>query len=145
MLDRKKYNRTYYDSHASELQAYARKYRQTHREEIRKKERLILEASPERLLFKLAKQRAKRNSLPFTLTVEYVRQIIPEICPITLLPFKRGRGKPQPQSMTLDKIIPSLGYVPGNVVVVSRLANTIKQSCADPEVFDRLVDYMEGV
>jgi hypothetical protein len=34
-------------------------------------------------------------------------------------------------------------YVPGNIAVISHLANTIKQNCTNPEVFSRLADYVE--
>ena len=64
-------------------------------------------------------------------------------CPITREPFVRGEGKVGPRSMTLDRIIPELGYVAGNIAVISHLANTIKQNCTDPSIFRRLADYME--
>lgn len=140
---RRKYNQDYYVKHAVKLREYARKYRLSHEKEIYDKLQNILNHRPEWLLFNLAKKRAKLMRLPFTITIEYVQQIIPKVCPITLLPFERGKNKPVLQSMTLDKIFPSLGYVPGNVLVVSRLANTIKQNCTDPEIFDRLANYIE--
>jgi hypothetical protein len=64
-------------------------------------------------------------------------------CPITREPFIRGEGKVGPRSMTLDRIKPGLGYVCGNIAVISHLANTIKQNCMDPEVFRRLALYLE--
>jgi hypothetical protein len=45
--------------------------------------------------------------------------------------------------MSLDRIKPELGYVLGNIAIISHLANTIKQNCTDPEVFRRLADYVE--
>jgi len=36
----------------------------------------------------------------------------------------------------------SLGYVPGNIAVISHFANTMKQNCTDSEVFRRLADYL---
>lgn len=38
---------------------------------------------------------------------------------------------------------PALGYVPGNIAVISHLANTIKSNCTDPEVFRRVARYLE--
>lgn len=67
-----------------------------------------------------AKQRARKEGLPFALTTADIS--IPELCP--LLGVKMVRGGPYAPS--IDKIIPSLGYVPGNVMVVSWRANTLK-------------------
>lgn len=39
-----------------------------------------------------------------------------------------------PESPTLDKIIPALGYVPGNVWVISHRANTIKSDASLEEL-----------
>lgn len=42
---------------------------------------------------------------------------------------------------TLDRIIPELGYIKGNVKVISWLANTIK-SCGNAEQHDLVVKYI---
>lgn len=101
---------------------------------------------PEKLLLKFARKRAKAAKVPFSITEEDVLSLIPEdgCCPITGKPLVHGEGKVGPQSMTLDRVIPSLGYVPGNVMVISHLANTIKQNCTDPQVFRRVADYLES-
>ena len=98
-----------------------------------------------RSMLKRAKDRAKRHSLPFSITLSDIRSCFPEdgCCPITRQPFKQGDGKVGPYSMSLDRTIPELGYVPGNIAVISHLANTIKQNCTDPEVFRRIADYLE--
>jgi hypothetical protein len=46
--------------------------------------------------------------------------------------------------MTLDRIIPDLGYIRGNIAVISHRANTMKQTCTNPVVFMKLADYIEG-
>lgn len=77
-----------------------------------------------------AKQRAKKKRLPFNLTLDDV--IIPTHCPalgIKLIPGSSGS-----QSPTLDRIIPSLGYTKGNVVVISALANAIKSTGTPSEI-----------
>ena len=76
------------------------------------------------------KGRASRAGLPFD--IELSDLVIPEVCPILLMPLQRGAGRPGPCSPSIDKIIPSLGYVKGNVRVISQLANTMKQN-ATPE------------
>lgn len=139
------HNDRYYVLHAEELRAYARGYREEHHQETRSKEKSYYTRYPERLLIHNAKFRAKRYEVPFNLTVEYTKGCIPEngCCPITNQPFERGDGQVGPRSMTLDRIIPELGYVIGNVLIVSHLANTIKQNCTEPEVFRRVAEYVE--
>lgn len=140
------YNVRYYQLHAGELRAYSKAYREAHCQELHSKEKIYYTTYPERLLVHNAKFRSRAYKVPFNITPEYVKSCIPldGCCPITLQPFERGEGNVGPRSMTLDRILPELGYVIGNVVVVSHLANTIKQNCTDPEVFRRVADYVEG-
>lgn len=80
-----------------------------------------------------ASSRSKRKNLPFDITLEDV--VIPETCPllgVKLSPSKKHGACPE--SPTLDKIIPELGYVPGNVWVISHRANTIKSDASLEEL-----------
>lgn len=101
-----------------------------------------------RELLRWAKRRAKKARLAFTMTTDDFE--IPEVCPVfgTRL-RKNSGGKCQgPSSPTLDRLIPSRGYVPGNVIVVSALANQIK-SVATVEQLSRVASFyrmrMKGV
>ena len=90
-------------------------------------------------LLRDSKQRAERQGVPYNLTKEYVRSIIPEdkMCPILKVPFnyERGRGRTiHPHTMSLDRIIPSLGYVEGNVMWISQRANTLKRDATTKEM-----------
>lgn len=86
----------------------------------------------EQTLLAHAKNRAKRKSLPFDLTVEDI--IIPPICPVLGIPIFKGVGKPSDNSPSLDRIIPSLGYVRGNIAVISKRANQIKNNGSLAEI-----------
>lgn len=79
-----------------------------------------------------AKNRAKRQGVPFSLALVDIH--IPEICPVTGSALQRNRTKPGKNSPSLDRIIPQLGYVPGNVAVVSLRANAIKKDSTLEEV-----------
>jgi hypothetical protein len=139
-------NKRYYNQHREELLEYSSRYRTDHREVIIIKLREYFIRNPAKSLLSNAKQRAKRWDLPFSITVEDILACIPVdgICPIILEPFERGVGGVGPRSMTLDRIIPELGYVPGNIAIISHKANTMKQNCTDPEVFRRVGDYLRG-
>lgn len=73
-----------------------------------------------------ARRRAKRAGLPCEITVEDIT--IPTLCPVLGIPMTLGRGSPHDSSPSLDKIVKRFGYVPGNVVVISYLANRIKSN-----------------
>jgi hypothetical protein len=82
------------------------------------------------VLFEQAKQRAKKKNLPFNITIDDI--IIPEVCPlleISLMqkPYGERTGF-QMNSPSLDRIEPKLGYVKGNVMVISMKANAMKYS-----------------
>lgn len=91
-------------------------------------------------LLKWARQRAEKNRVPFTLTEGDIW--LPEFCPALGIPIFRGTKIHGPNSPTLDRIIPELGYVQGNVVVLSYKANTIKSN-ATPEELKRVAAFVE--
>ena len=76
-----------------------------------------------------AKKRAKKKGIPFSITLEDIPDI-PEQCPALGILFKSGvgTGKILDSSPSLDRIIPALGYVPGNLAIISKKANTIKHN-----------------
>ncbi len=75
--------------------------------------------------FKAARARAKAVGLAFTIKLADIEQ--PEKCPILGIPLNYFvRGNPEYNSPSLDRIDNSIGYVPGNVQVISMLANTMK-------------------
>ena len=75
-----------------------------------------------------ARSRAKKNRLPFALTVADIH--IPDRCPVLGLRLKSNRGSKcaGDNSPSLDRIVPEKGYVSGNVIVVSNLANRIRNN-----------------
>lgn len=84
--------------------------------------------------------RAKRLALPHTLTL--VDIVIPSFCPILGVPLVRVPGKQSPHAPSLDRVVPSLGYVPGNVRVISQRANTLKSNMSI-DIVRALLRYLE--
>lgn len=80
-----------------------------------------------RKTFSDKRSNAKRAGIEFTLRFEDI--VFPDYCPVLNLEllYERGNGI-QPGSPSYDRICGSLGYVPGNVIIVSHLANTMKNS-----------------
>jgi DNA-binding CsgD family transcriptional regulator len=87
-----------------------------------------------------AKARAKEKGFPFSLHPEDIR--VPELCPVLGIKMTRytGRGGPMDDSPTLDRIVNELGYVSGNVRVISNKANRIKTNATCEEVALVLAD-----
>jgi hypothetical protein len=98
-------------------------------------------------MVRAARNRARAKRLACNLTPAYVRSIWPadDCCPIRkvkFVPILRRQG-PHPDSPSLDRIDPALGYVMGNVAILSQAANRAKQNETDPAVFRRLADWLE--
>lgn len=89
-----------------------------------------------------AKRRADRDVIPFAITPEHVS--IPEICPALGIPLFRCKWRACNNSPTLDRIFPHLGYVPGNIVVISNLANRIKSNASWEQV-ESVSHWLKGI
>lgn len=85
-----------------------------------------------RRLAEAAKTRAKRYNVPFSITADDFD--IPELCPVLGVKLERAKVKMTRNSVSLDRIIPELGYVPGNIIVVCMRANSIKQDASPDEI-----------
>lgn len=93
---------------------------------------------------KRAKRVAKEKGLPFDLVHDAIEA--PEFCPVLGLKLVYGYAKGtgcQDTSPSLDRIIPHLGYVIGNVRVISHRANTLKSNCTDPAELRAVADDLE--
>lgn len=76
-------------------------------------------------LLRRAVARARRKGLPCTITIADLTPL-PTHCPVFGFELTRGNGQQDPTAFSLDRIDNTLGYVPGNVVVISYLANRLK-------------------
>jgi len=88
-----------------------------------------------------ARSRALRDNVPFNLILQDLIDIATDECPILHTPFVwgisgLGKGKTRPDSPTLDRILPELGYIKGNVAFLSHRANRIKDNGTMQEHYD---------
>lgn len=92
-------------------------------------------------LWKLAAARARRAGVLFDITPDDI--VVPELCPVLKVPLNtaaRGRGCHH-DSPSLDRIVPELGYIPGNVRVISGRSNILKRD-ASLEELEAVVAYL---
>ena len=73
-----------------------------------------------------AKDRARIYNIPCNITSEDI--VLVKECPFLNIPLEYGNIKPTNYSASLDKINPELGYIKGNIQVISMLANSMKSS-----------------
>lgn len=109
------------------IREYMAEYRRTKLAAMNRQRRERHKAHPEHRLLQHAKLRAKKFGLPFNLTLADIS--VPNRCPALGIPLAVNSGcGPGDNSPTVDRIIPAKGYVRGNVIVVSFLANRIKSN-----------------
>ena len=96
--------------------------------------------NPQYYLWYTARTRARKFKIPFTITPDDINVV--KHCPITGNKLVVGDGY-NPDSVSLDKINNSKGYIKGNVRVISRWAN-LKKSDLDIETCKKLIKYMKG-
>lgn len=100
-----------------------------------------LRADPRLDLLYSARSRAKSLSLPCTISIDDI--VVPDRCPILGTPIEKGRHRVFDGSPSLDRLIPELGYVPGNIAVISYRANALKGN-ASPEELLALANWVRA-
>lgn len=108
-------------------------YRNKNKDLINKKKKSYAETNPVKNILLKARKRAKEKGLEFNLTDEDI--IIPEYCPLLKVKLTNihGQGKVL-SNISLDRIDNTLGYIKGNVQVVSCLANVMKNSATKEQL-----------
>jgi hypothetical protein len=97
-------------------------------------------ANPKNRMVAQAKHRAKLKGVPFSITVSDI--VIPDVCPALGISIARSTGRASDDSPSLDRIVPELGYVPGNIAVISHRANRLKNDATLEEI-KRLYEWMQ--
>ena len=98
---------------------------------ISKRNRVYKEKHKEKFLVWCARHRAKKSGVAFSITEADV--MIPESCPILGIPLFMGT-RHNPNSPSLDRVDNTLGYVKGNVQVISYRANALKKDASIKEL-----------
>ena len=96
--------------------------------------------SPEYILWYRAKESSKIRNKEFNLEVEDI--IIPTHCPYLGVQLLLGiDDHNSPNYFSIDRIDSSKGYVKGNIQIISRLANTMKNGAS----IDQLITFSKNV
>lgn len=144
-MNRDEYLAGWREANRDSIRAYHREWRSLNKDKIkalrnkpkvkeqqREAARRFKKKNPEAVMLQQAKYSAKRKNVPFNLQKEDI--VIPEICPVLGIPLFKD-GTKGPNTPSLDRIIPELGYVKTNVIIVSFLANRIKSNATTEQIF----------
>lgn len=137
---RKEYDAARYLRLKDEVNARSRKWAKENPERTREISKRSRDRRRIKILLGYAKRRAALTGKEFSITREDLH--LPEVCPIFNTPLVyEGYEENHDFSPSIDRIDSSKGYVPGNVQVLSRLANCMKWT-ATPE---QLVTFAKAV
>ncbi len=137
------YNKKYYLENKQELSIkrapYQAKYHQDHKEKkIAQQNNYRLDARYQMVYN--AKTRAKKLGIPHDL--HYTDLVIPELCPVLGILLSKGVDGRHDGSPSIDRVHNHLGYIKGNVAVISWKANKMKSDMTIGQLRS-LVFYME--
>lgn len=136
-----KYSNAIYCSTICACRASGKRWREKNREYLKEKANQYSNNIAQRMLIR-ARSRAKLVGIPFNLTIEDI--VIPQFCPILGIELVSRQTKGYgPSSPSLDRIIPKLGYIKGNVRVISARANLLKNDASIEELERVIADLKE--
>lgn len=93
-----------------------------------------------------ARRRAINENVPLpNFEEDYLINLLPldMKCPVLGIPMKWNYGSKKDDSPALDKIVPALGYVQGNVIFISERANRMKNN-GTPEQIIGVYEWMKA-
>ena len=126
---------------------YDIEYRKKNKKKRSEQNKILYETSrkikfqndPQHYLWYVARTRSRQNGTEFTITKDDI--IIPKVCPILGLVLTKGNGYLH-NSMSLDRVDNTRGYIPGNVRVISRKANIMKSDFTI-ETLEQIIKYIK--
>lgn len=134
----REYSRQSYRKHAEKRLAHCREYARANTAKRRLRFEQGWPASSFSVTCRNAAKNASKKKVPFAITTAFLRGLYEAqgcVCALSGLPFKRGNGNgPTIFSPSLDRIIPSLGYVPGNVRFILHGINALKSTGTDSDI-----------
>ena len=128
----KKANHDWYSNNRQRVLAQTTEYQREHKQRIRVNYEANKLANPIKELIRGAKSRAKKKGIPFNITQDDL--FVPTHCPVLGIPLITTFGESTDNTPSIDRIIPALGYVKGNVIIVSKLANRIKTNATPDQI-----------
>lgn len=143
----REYNKKYYSKNKEAILEWSKVYHYKYREKFLDYQRTYHKnrrtEQAERDMLSRVKSRAKKLGIPFNLELEDI--IIPNFCPVLGIPITKnvGAGMPLPGSPSIDRLNPNLGYIKGNIHIISNRANTVKNNSTLEEL-EKVIYYIKN-
>ena len=134
------YMKIYQEENKEKLKGYRKKFNKENRNKINEKRKDYRRINPVMDLYHGLKSRAKRNNIEFTIDVDDI--FIPTHCPVLGIKLEINDKPFTASSPSIDRINPRVGYVKGNIKVVSWRANDLKGN-GTIEEFEAILRYMK--
>ena len=140
----KQYNQDYYKQNTEKIVDNNKKYYENHKGEVRvyknEHHKSQKEKNPIKHLLTGAKSRASRDGIEFNIKIDDIE--IPKFCPILGIPLFFTYGLRTENTPSIDRIDNTLGYIEGNVQIISWRANHIKSSTSFYEL-EKIIRYYQ--
>lgn len=134
--DKLRNNKKYQAENRTTINAGMRRWRNENPDAVKEQQKRWRENNPEAALILNIRNRCKASGVPFNLTKGDI--VFPETCPVLGIKIDRSCKETSP---SLDRLDPSLGYVKGNVCMISQRANRLKQD-ATKEELEKIIAYI---
>lgn len=118
----------WYTENKAKVRARTERYRKQNPDKYKAYDQKSKTQRPAFYMWLKARSRALRKGIPFTIEASDI--VIPERCPLLGIVLRPGSKTVSRGSPTLDRKDSTLGYVKGNVWVISHKANAIKQDAS---------------
>lgn len=136
-----KWSRDYYQRNREREIARAKKNLNKNRLHTNEVKRNGIRKNPVSYMLWQVKSRAKKSNIPFNL--EHRDIIIPPICPVLGIRLEINSGHSGENSPSVDRIVPELGYVKGNIKIISNKANSIKNNASIQDL-EKVLEYVKS-
>ena len=111
----------------------SRLYAANNKDKVTQRKITYISNNYESFLLISSKRRAKITNVEHTISKEDI--IIPDNCPYLDTPLTRIHGQGQlPTNASIDRVDNSNGYIKGNIQIISRLANTMKNHATEEQL-----------
>ena len=143
-------NKTHKDGHSAMCKpctkVYKKAYYERNKAAVKDKSKELYSGQGRlRYLVNKSRDRAKLQGLEHTITVDDL--VLPDACPYLGITLTTEWGKGQLKTnASIDRIDSTKGYIPGNVQIISRLANTMKSDATEEQLmrFAQAIQALHG-
>jgi hypothetical protein len=140
----KKYQHDWYQKNKEKLKRKSKKYNKEHAQEIKSRRLQERKNDPAKYMLRVKRNECIKFDVEFSLKLSDIEPL-PVTCPVLDLQLNYTvlTGRPEDNSPSIDRFNNTLGYVHGNVRVISNRANRLKGDGTLEEHL-KIAEYMKG-